>query len=158
MKLFRYLAVLFIVIPIIEIYLFVQMGNFIGYLPSIALLILMAIFGTYLLRTQSAITISRLQQMIQQGELPTTALLEAILLLLSGVLLLAPGFFTDILGLLCLIPWTRKGIVQLILRYGLPLLYRRRGAQAANESEIPRPEPSVQARSTVIEGEFRREN
>lgn len=152
MKLFRYLAILFVITPIIEIYLFVQMGNFIGYLPSIALLILMAIFGTYLLRTQSAATISRLQQTLQQGELPTQALLESILLLLSGVLLLAPGFFSDILGFLCLIPWTRKTIVKLIVHYGIPLLYVPRN-QTQTETAQPRP-----AANTVIEGEFRREN
>jgi UPF0716 protein FxsA len=151
MKLFRYLAILIIVMPIIEIYLFMQMGNWIGYLPSVGLLVLMALLGTYLLRTQSVQTFQQLQQTLRQGDLPTATLLEAILLLLSGVLLLAPGFFTDILGFLCLLPPTRRFLVVIIIHYILPWLMRR---HPEYERQVP---PSRGGQNTVIEGEFRRE-
>jgi UPF0716 protein FxsA len=103
----HYLFVLFIIIPIIEIYLFMVVGGLIGVFPTILLVILTAMLGSILLQQQGIATLQRVHSALQQGQVPTAALLEGVVILVGGVLLLTPGFLTDILGLLCLIPVTR---------------------------------------------------
>lgn len=107
MTMLYYLFVLFVIVPIIEIYLFMVVGGLIGVLPTILLVILTAMLGSILLQQQGIATLQRVHSALQQGQLPTAALLEGVVIIIGGVLLLTPGFLTDILGLLCLIPVTR---------------------------------------------------
>lgn len=92
----------------IEIYLFVVVGGTIGILPTILLVLLTAILGSILLQQQGIATLQRVQQALERGEVPTDALLEGLIIIIGGVLLLTPGFFTDFLGLLCLTPLSRQ--------------------------------------------------
>ncbi|MEK8018220.1 MAG: FxsA family protein [Candidatus Parabeggiatoa sp.] len=108
MNLFQILLVLFIFVPIFEIYLFITVGSFLGALPTIFLVIFTAILGAYLLRRQGLATIQKAQATMEQGQIPATALFEGILLLIGGALLLTPGFFTDTIGFMCLIPKVRQ--------------------------------------------------
>jgi len=120
MSLSQRLLLAFIIIPILEIYLLIKVGSIIGGLTTILLIILTAIIGTRLLRSQGIATLRKVQTSIQQGEIPTDALLEGIFIILGGALLLTPGFFTDAVGFICLIPilrqylvsWLRKRIAQ----------------------------------------------
>ncbi|MEZ5671944.1 MAG: FxsA family protein [Thiotrichaceae bacterium] len=107
MTISHYLFVLFIVIPIIEIYLFIVVGSLIGVFPTIFLVILTAILGSILLQQQGIATLNRVHIELQQGQVPTEALLEGTVIIIGGALLLTPGFFTDFMGFLCLIPVTR---------------------------------------------------
>lgn len=108
----RHLLLLFIIVPILEIYLLITVGRSIGVLPTVSLVILTAIVGTYLLRVQGLATLQTVQTTLAQGQVPTEALLEGIFLLVGGALLLTPGFFTDALGFLCLIPAPRRYVIR----------------------------------------------
>ena len=111
MSLFQRLLLAFIIIPILEIYLFIKVGSIIGDLTTVALIILTAIIGVRLLRSQGIATLQKVQTSIQQGEMPTEALLEGIFIIVGGALLLTPGFFTDAVGFICLIPILRQYLV-----------------------------------------------
>ncbi len=108
---FQRLLLLFIIVPILEIYLLITVGGFIGALPTILIIISTAIIGTYLLRAQGIATIQKAQSNLLQGQLPAFELLEGMLILIGGVLLLTPGFFTDTIGFIFLIPILRKYII-----------------------------------------------
>jgi UPF0716 protein FxsA len=111
-----YVFLLFVIVPLLEIYLFITVGQLIGTIPTLLIVILTAIIGTYLLHTQGLATIQKAQQMLHQGQIPTDPLLEGLFLLVGGALLLTPGFFTDALGLICLIPYSRWLLVNQLKR------------------------------------------
>ncbi len=94
----------FIGVPLIEIGLFIQVGEAIGLWSTIAVVILTAIIGTGLLRHQGFSTLTRLQNAINQGEMPMDAVFDGFCLLAAGLLLLTPGFFTDAIGFLLFTP------------------------------------------------------
>ncbi|MBT3399253.1 MAG: FxsA family protein [Rhodospirillaceae bacterium] len=95
---------LFIGIPLIEIYLFIQVGGSIGVWPTIGLVVLTAFIGTALLRQQGMATLARAQAELDQQKLPVRELFDGVCLLVGGLLLLTPGFLTDALGFALLIP------------------------------------------------------
>tara|TARA_R110002110_G_scaffold415612_6_gene651982 strand:- start:9186 stop:9722 length:537 start_codon:yes stop_codon:yes gene_type:complete len=95
---------LFIGIPLIEIYLFIQVGGSIGVWPTIGLVVLTAFIGTALLRQQGMATLARAQSDLDQQKLPVRELFDGVCLLVGGLLLLTPGFLTDALGFALLIP------------------------------------------------------
>lgn len=110
-RVFPSLLVIFLIVPIIEIFLLIQLGGLIGVMPTIALVILTAIIGVALLRAQGLQTYQRFSQTLGQGHMPATEILEGIALLIGGALLLTPGFFTDAIGFICLIPFSRKIVI-----------------------------------------------
>jgi len=99
---------LFLIIPFIEIYLLLKIGAIVGVFPTIFLVVFTAVLGAWLLRQQGLATWLRLQESLAKGTIPAFEMIEGPILLVGGALLLTPGFFTDILGFLCLIPATRK--------------------------------------------------
>jgi UPF0716 protein FxsA len=101
------LFILFAAIPVIEIYLLIKAGSLIGALPTVALLLLISMAGAWLVRHQGFGLLRRIQAELAVGRLPAGELLDGALVLVGGVLLLTPGFFTDFLGLFLLIPVTR---------------------------------------------------
>ena len=105
---FRILLVLFLVVPIVEIYLLIKVGGVIGALPTVFLVVFTAVLGAFLLRMQGFTTLNRMRSSMERGELPAVEMLEGVMLLVSGAMLLTPGFFTDTLGFLCLIPPLRR--------------------------------------------------
>lgn len=119
MPIFRLLFILFLTIPLIEIYLLIQVGEVIGAGWTIFAVVATAVLGAALLRIQGLATLYSAQAKLAHGELPATAMIEGVMLLLSGALLLTPGFFTDTLGFLVLIPPLRKKFAQFILSRGL---------------------------------------
>lgn len=107
-----YALLLFILMPIVEIAVLLRVGDAIGWLSTLAVVILTAIIGTVMLRQQGLATLSRAQQRLGAGEMPAEQLLEGVLLMIGGVLLLTPGFVTDAFGFLCLLPFTRQAMVR----------------------------------------------
>lgn len=95
---------LFIGIPLIEIYLLIQVGGAIGVWSTIGLVVLTAFIGTALLRQQGMATLARAQSELDQQQLPVRELFDGVCLLVGGLLLLTPGFLTDALGFALLIP------------------------------------------------------
>ncbi|WP_439146491.1 FxsA family protein [Vibrio sp.] len=109
---FPILLLLFIFVPIIEIGLFIQVGGFLGLWPTIALVLITAFVGASLVRSQGIQTLMSVQGRLQQGEIPAQQILEGVMLAVAGVLLLTPGFMTDALGMLVLLPAPRAMIAK----------------------------------------------
>ncbi|EGQ8314361.1 FxsA family protein [Vibrio cholerae] len=112
---FPILLFLFIAVPVIEIALFIQVGGVLGVWPTIALVLLTAIVGASLVRSQGLQTLLTVQQRLAQGQLPAQQILEGVMLAVAGVLLLTPGFFTDILGMLVLLPAPRAYLAKQLM-------------------------------------------
>lgn len=112
---FPVLLFLFIVVPIVEIALFVQVGGFLGLWPTIALVLVTAIVGASLVRSQGIATLMSVQSRLQQGELPAQQIVEGVMLAVSGVLLLTPGFMTDALGMVVLLPAPRAMLAKQLM-------------------------------------------
>jgi UPF0716 protein FxsA len=115
--LFKLLFILFITVPLFELYFLIKVGGLIGILPTITLCVFTAAVGAGLLRHQGLQTLARAQQKLELGEIPATDLIAGVILLVSGALLLTPGFLTDILGFLCLTPRIRLSMANGILNY-----------------------------------------
>ncbi len=142
MRSFPLLLALFIGVPLIEIYLFIKVGGAIGALSTVALVIVTALIGVSLLRAQGLQTMTRFQQQIATGELPANTMLEGAALLFGGALLLTPGFLTDTIGFLCLIPVTRRTLISWLLR----------NATMKNQFSVHAAWQDQRADSSVIEG------
>ena len=107
-----WLLIAFIAVPIIEIALFIQIGGFLGLFPTLVIVVLTAIAGTYLVRAQGLSVLSQLQSRFREMNDPSEPLVHGAMILFSGALLLTPGFFTDFIGFLLLIPNVRAAIFQ----------------------------------------------
>ena len=104
------LFLVFLIVPVIEIYLLIQVGSQIGGAATVALLLLMSLLGAYLMRSQGGRVLARIQEELSQGRLPAAQLLDGALIFIGGVLLTTPGFFTDFIGIFFLVPATRRVI------------------------------------------------
>ncbi|NSX53587.1 FxsA family protein [Parasulfitobacter algicola] len=135
------LLLLFILVPLIEIALFIQAGKFIGLWPTLIIVILTAILGTRLVKSQGLSIIRRLQDAMSDLKDPTLPLVEGAMVLFSGALLLTPGFFTDAVGLLLLVPAVRQAIYEK-MRNRISFKMQNRRSQGPNAENI-------------VEGEYR---
>ena len=128
---------LFILIPIIEISLFIEIGSIIGSFYTITLIFITAIVGVFFVRQQGISTFQKLIFQLQNLETPVQTMFEGLVILISGILLITPGFFTDALGFLGLIPFTRIIFIKLVASY----ILSRYGKQSNQDKN-------------TIEGEF----
>ena len=106
------LFLIFIGVPILEIVLFIEVGGAIGLLPTLAIIFLSAIAGVALMRWQGMRALDRLRVSLETGQDPASPIAHGALILVAGVLLVLPGFFTDTLGLLLLIPPVRSLLIR----------------------------------------------
>jgi UPF0716 protein FxsA len=109
------LALLFIGVPILELYVIIRVGQWLGALETIGLLILISVVGAWLAKREGLGVWRRIQAQVDAGRVPGAELLDAFLILLAGALLLTPGFLTDVLAIVLLIPPTRA-LVRRVLR------------------------------------------
>ena len=130
-------ALVFIGVPLLEIYLLIQVGSAIGAGYTIALVIGTAILGAVLLRAQSINTLLRARTQLRQGQLPAIEVAEGLLLVFCGALLLTPGFFTDGVGFALLMPPLRRALICRVMA--------RVNVAGATDAAAP----------TIIEGEYR---
>jgi UPF0716 protein FxsA len=105
--LFR-LLLLFIMIPLVELYLLLKLGALIGAGPTLAIIIMTGILGGTLARRQGFVVLRRIKEDLQTGILPTEPLIDGLFILAGGLLLLTPGLLTDIVGFLALLPLSRR--------------------------------------------------
>lgn len=105
-----FLIALFIVIPLIEIAVIIQVGEALGVLNTIGLLLLISVVGAWLVKRQGLGVLRRIRQQQQAGQIPAAAMFDGALVLVAGALLLTPGFVTDAVGLLLLLPPVRTGV------------------------------------------------
>lgn len=97
----------FTIIPFMELYLLIKLGAYVGAVNTIAIVIITAFFGALLARVQGLKAILKVRDSMNRGEMPAEELLDALLIFLAGIVLLTPGFLTDLAGFLILIPKTR---------------------------------------------------
>ena len=135
MPIFSVLFLLFLAIPVFEIYLLIKVGSAIGAGYTILLVLGTAILGAYLLRKQGLSTYARAQQSLNKHEMPAMEMMEGLILLLTGALLLTPGFFTDLVGFLCLIPMVRQVLVKRLISQFTVIQSRRSYTRTKTESK-----------------------
>lgn len=162
----RFIFLLFIIVPILELWVLIEVGSKIGALPTIFLIFFTAVVGLALLRQQGLSTLLRVNQRMEQGQIPAAEILEGVMLAIGGVLLLTPGFVTDIIGFACLLPPSRKLLVASMLRQGVVMASY--GATAASFQRGPQAQPTDREPSgsvkidrqgkNTIEGEYHRED
>jgi UPF0716 protein FxsA len=114
---FPVIAVIFLVVPVVEIYLLIQVGQVIGALWTVFLVVFTAVVGVWLLKIQGMSTLMRAQEKMQSGQMPAQEMLEGMGLLLAGAFLLTPGFFTDTVGFLLLLPPARAWLVSKLVAH-----------------------------------------
>ncbi|MBW2065083.1 MAG: FxsA family protein [Deltaproteobacteria bacterium] len=105
---FLKLLLLFTLIPFLEIYLLIEAGRYLGALNTVALVFITGLLGAYLARLQGLSTMNKVRQALERGEIPANELLDALLILLAGIVLITPGLLTDFIGILLLIPQSRS--------------------------------------------------
>jgi len=139
------LLLLFIAVPLIEIALFIKLGSILELGWILLIVVLTAILGTFLVRRQGRDVLANLSQSMNDLRDPTGHLAHGAMILFSGALLLTPGFFTDAIGFLLLVPAIREAIIR-----------RVREQMAAKRSQFEARQRSAQAtpHDTVIDGEF----
>ncbi len=156
------LVLTFIVVPIVELYVIIQVGQAIGLLPTLALLIADAVIGAALVRREGRKTWAAFRVATQAGRVPGKEVADGALVIFGGALLMTPGFTTDVLGLLCVLPPTRALLRRRLTgfftrRLGIAgvvgsRLGRSRGRRGSPSPEAGRPR-SGGGRGGVVEGE-----
>ena len=139
---FQVLFLVFLVVPLAEIYLLIEIGGVIGVSWTILLVVFTAVLGAWLVRVQGIAALTRVQQSLERGEVPALELMEGVCLLIAGALLLTPGFVTDAVGFVCLTPALRRQAIRAFL------------ARVAIDTQSASRRPD-QAGST-LEGEYRK--
>ncbi|MDR9424690.1 MAG: FxsA family protein [Marinobacter sp.] len=107
---------LFIIMPVTELAVLIQVGSVIGVMNTIGLVLLTAVVGAWLLRQQGLATLLRANERLNSGELPAKEVAEGLILAVGGAMLLTPGFITDTFGFLCLIPGSRHWLAAQALK------------------------------------------
>ncbi len=125
----KFFFLLFLLVPLVEIYFLIQIGGAVGAGLTILLVVFTAMLGAVLVRTQGFSTLTRVQTQLARGNLPAMEMLEGLLLFAAGALLLTPGFFTDAVGFVFLVPPLRRKIVAHLLERGMFGAMPRSGAR-----------------------------
>lgn len=140
------LVLLFVVVPVLELAVIIQVGSWLGVLPTIGLLVADSLLGAWLLRQQGRGAWRRLNEAIFAGRVPARETVDGALIILGGALLLTPGFITDIAGIALLVPPTRALIRPLLVRWA-----GRRMTVAAMTVRAPRPGGGFDVDGTATE-------
>ena len=166
------LFLLFILIPIIELTVLINVGQAIGTWYTVGLVLLSAFIGVNMLRYQGLSTLARAQQRISSGEMPAQEMVEGLVLAVGGALLITPGFVTDIIGFCCLIPVTRQAFVKGLMKHFKVVSMSKQQSfeQTAAFDESKFSESTFEKKSSfkdprkpprqgdIIDGEFRRDD
>ena len=110
------LVVLFLVVPFVELFVLLQVGQTIGVVPTVGILIVMSVLGGWLMKREGLGVWRRMNEQVRTGRVPGKELADAALILFGGALLLTPGFLTDFLGVALLLPPTRAVVRAELLR------------------------------------------
>jgi len=143
---------IFVVVTLAEIYVLVSVGDAIGAWSTILLVIITALIGSTLLKQQGWSIMAKAQQNIAEGRTPALEMLEGVVILVSGVLLLTPGFITDGFGLLGLMPWSRSYFINHFLEKNAERVFSKRNSVFIHKSSNQ--ETKTANKDEPIEGEF----
>ncbi|MDC3280775.1 FxsA family protein [Candidatus Pseudothioglobus singularis] len=142
---------IFVVVTLAEIYVLVSVGQAIGGLSTVLLVVITAFIGSSLLRQQGWSTMAKAQQSMSEGRTPAMEMMEGVVILVSGILLLTPGFLTDALGLLGLMPWSRSYFINHFLEKNAERVFKQRNSVFINRTNSNEKKSN---KDDTIEGEF----
>ena len=142
---------IFVVVTLAEIYVLVSVGQAIGGLSTVLLVVISAFIGSSLLRQQGWSTMAKAQQSMSEGRTPAMEMMEGVVILVSGILLLTPGFLTDALGLLGLMPWSRSYFINHFLEKNAERVFKQRNSVFINRTNSSAKKSN---KDDTIEGEF----
>jgi len=142
---------IFVVVTLAEIYVLVSVGQAIGGLSTVLLVVITAFIGSSLLRQQGWSTLAKAQQSMSDGRTPAMEMMEGVVILVSGILLLTPGFLTDALGLLGLMPWSRSYFINHFLEKNAERVFKQRNSVFINRTNSSEKKSN---KDDTIEGEF----
>ena len=142
---------IFVVVTLAEIYVLVSVGQAIGGLSTVLLVVITAFIGSSLLRQQGWSTMAKAQQSMSEGKTPAMEMMEGVVILVSGILLLTPGFLTDALGLLGLMPWSRSYFINHFLEKNAERVFKQRNSVFINRTNSSEKKSN---KDDTIEGEF----
>lgn len=148
------LLFIFIAVPVIEIGLFIQVGGAIGLLPTLLVVIITAVIGSYLLRQQGLNIVMKVQTEMAQGQMPMQNLIHGAFIVVAGLLLLTPGFFTDFIGFSLFIPQVRLAAAAFLARRFKPSRTNKSSASFEFHSTTYNSQPTDYSNEGEIEGEF----
>ncbi len=114
---FTKLLILFVIVPVTELYILIEVGKKIGSLTTIGIIILTGIIGAYLVKGQGFMILKKIQNDLNEGIMPGDSLIQGVIILAGGILLLTPGFATDIIGFIFLIPISRRVVKKYLLKW-----------------------------------------
>ena len=114
---FTKLLILFVIVPVTELYILIEVGKKIGSLTTIGIIIFTGILGAYLVKNQGFMILKKIQNDLNDGIMPGDSLIQGAIILVGGILLLTPGFVTDILGFIFLIPVSRNVVKKYLLKW-----------------------------------------
>jgi len=114
---FTKILILFVMVPVIELYILIEVGKKIGSLTTIGIIILTGIIGAYLVKSQGFMILRKIQNDLNEGIMPGDSLIQGAIILAGGILLLTPGFVTDIVGFIFLIPVSRNIVKKYLLKW-----------------------------------------
>jgi UPF0716 protein FxsA len=143
------LALLFIVVPVVEIYLLIQVGQAIGAWWTVLLLIADGFLGSFLVKREGGRAWDALQDALRERRMPARELADGALILIGGTLLLTPGFLSDIVGLFCILPLTRPLARRALTR----VITRRLGVATSGPAQGPRTRQRPGPDESVVQGE-----
>ena len=149
----RIFTLLFLLFPILELAVLISVGSAIGVLPTIALVILTSIFGGLMLRIAGITTAWRARERLARGEMPDHEVLQGLMMAVGGGLLLLPGFISDAIGILCLLPFTRRWLVERVRQRAAEQAERQRAF--ADDMAARNGQPGGH-KPNVLEGEYER--
>ena len=148
------LVILFIVVPIAELALLIQVGQAIGVGWTLVLLVADAILGTWLIKREGAKAYAALRDELQNGRMPARELADGALIILAGALMLSPGFVTDVFGVLLLLPLTRplgRRVLTALVARRVTVITRTSTAWGGRANENPGPGDDSVVRGEVID-------
>jgi UPF0716 protein FxsA len=140
------LALVFVVLPVLEIYVLIQIGQVIGAWWTVLLLIADGVFGSWLMKREGSRTWQALREALENRRMPARELADAALILVGGTLLLTPGFVSDVFGLFCVLPFTRP-----LARRGLTRFVTRKFLDGTGTRTRQRPGPDAVVQGEVVD-------
>lgn len=132
----KFFFLIFLLVPLIEIYFLIKIGGLVGAGLTILLVVFTAVLGAFLVRAQGFATFARVQAQFARGRLTAPEMLEGLLLFVAGALLLTPGFFTDAVGFVLLVPPLRRKIIGHVVSRGLFDIMAGPGPPSAGRSRV----------------------
>ena len=143
------LFLVFLLVPLVEIGLFIEVGGYLGTIATVSLIVFTAVLGALLVQAQGISTLNRVRGQMEKGMLPAVEMFEGVCLLIAGALLLTPGFFTDTIGFLLLVTPLRRAVI---------LKFLKGKIQPPPGGQGPGPQGPDTTGGHTLEGEFRRED